>query len=128
MANEFLGQTVKFPFDKDANGNTLMVTGHDNLRQSVIEAISNELEGLFFQRDYGWRGNELLYEPNDEIMVDLLEVFIRDAIEKWEPRVIFQTVLFSFNTDKGITYCEVFYLVTATKKAETVVYEFKKAA
>ena len=85
---DFIGQGIAFPIEL-TNGAATIKTGYPLIRAS-LESILNWCGGnykRFYLGEYNSRLIELLEEPNDDITLDLAETFIRDAIDKWEPRV-----------------------------------------
>jgi len=82
----FIGTGLTFPI-KLINGRGVLVTGFDLIKSSLYMILSWPFGNRYFLGEFGSRLEDLLEEPNDEVLKDLLETFIIDAITQWEKRV-----------------------------------------
>jgi phage baseplate assembly protein W len=69
------------------DGRVLMVTGDDAIRQSILMLVSTVPGERVMRPDYGCHLHRLLFSPNDETTAGLAIHYVREAIERWEPRV-----------------------------------------
>jgi phage baseplate assembly protein W len=68
--------------------------------------------------------SELLFEPADDILRDKLDLFIRDAIEKLEPRMSLQDVI--IDIVENMVYITVNYILTGTNTEGKFDYSLTK--
>ena len=59
-------------------------------------------------------------QPNDDIMRDLLEMYVREAIQKWEPRVIIDEIIVS--SDKSIVDIEIKFHAISNNSPQSFIY------
>lgn len=69
------------------NGRTIRVTGPDLIEQSIRRILGEQYGTRFFNPSFGSRFDEMLFEQNNLVIVDLLRMFVFDSIRKWERRV-----------------------------------------
>src|SRR5882757_5544847 len=83
---DFIGNGLVFPIQLD-NGRGVISSGFDLIRGSIKNILAFKYGTRFFLAEFGSRINDLLEEPNDEILQNLVKRFIIDAITQWEKRV-----------------------------------------
>ena len=121
----YLGVAIKFPIEVDAYGRPVLVTGKTLLEQSMKTILSTALSSKFFQREWGARVQEAIFEPNDNVLEGLLTIFIKESLDKWEKRVIFTNVTFTTDSSASVN-CWIAYKINGTNSEETFVYPFYK--
>lgn len=91
-----------FPFRIDpATGGVATTSGHDKVMQNVRVLLATRLGERPLERDYGTRLPGLVHDPNDEVVVDIAVQQAREAIMRWEPRVIPAEVTAERDPDAG---------------------------
>lgn len=138
----FLGKGTKYPFQFDSitggvarassenyysgnpqvKGNTL-----DKINGAIEFILSTALESRFFLPDFGSNLYTLLFEPNDEILADSLRVFISDALNKWEKRIILLSVDIVTTVDElnqHLARVNINYRVVSSQQVGNYVYPF----
>lgn len=66
---------------------TRLNTGVDRIIQSMRMILDTPIGARFFIPTFGSRIHSFIGEPNDFILADLLAVFVREDILKWEKRI-----------------------------------------
>ena len=69
-------------------GKVRVVGGAEKLVQSLRQIISTPLGSRFFLPTFGSKCYTLVYEPNDFVFRDLMAIYIKEAVARWEPRVL----------------------------------------
>jgi phage baseplate assembly protein W len=64
-----------------------MVEGNAAIRQSLLILLSTIPGERVYRPDYGCWLSRLVFAPNDETTAGLAIHYVRQAIERWEPRV-----------------------------------------
>lgn len=65
-----------------------IILDEDVIRASIYHILITPVGSRLFRPDYGSRLQQLLFEPLDSVDEEDIEVFLLQAIEKWEPRIL----------------------------------------
>lgn len=91
-----------FPFRVDpTTGGLAMASGDEKVVQNVRVLLATRLGERPMERAYGTRLPSLVHDPNDEVLVDLAVEQARQAIVRWEPRVVPSEVSVTRDPDEG---------------------------
>lgn len=82
----FIGQGLIFPIELE-NGRGKLFTGFDLLRSSIKVILSWPYNQRFLLGQFGSRLEDVLEEPNDDVLHNLVYTFVTDAIATWEKRI-----------------------------------------
>lgn len=96
---DYIGKGIKWPVEV-SGGRTIQVSGHTLVQQSILRILTTPKGKIIFNPEYGSRIHELHFQPNDDILKNLLYLFIEEAIEEWEKRCKFVGVEFLTTEDK----------------------------
>ena len=118
---DYLGTALKSPINI-VKGKPTIVSGSETVRQAIERLLGTPRGTVFFNRQYGSRIDELLFESNDTILIQLLRQFIFEAIRDWEPRVKFISIETLQESDKIL--CSVKYRILASNEVDALVYPF----
>lgn len=69
-----------------ADGRLEMVSGADAVRQSILLLLSTRPGERVMRPEYGCDLYRLAFAPNNEMTAGLAIHFVRQAVERWEPR------------------------------------------
>ena len=123
MSNlNFLGTALKFPMQYRA-GKPVYVSGLDLLKQSLQIVLTTHVGSNFMIRQYGSRLEELLFEQAGPAVEGNILLFVKQAIELWEKRVIFVKGDFKY-PNPGTVNVVITYKVRGTDFTDTMVYPF----
>ena len=70
-----------------ATGSTSTVENDESVRQAIILLLSTSPGERLMRPEYGSHLNRLVFGPNDHTAAGLAIHYVRQAIERWEPRV-----------------------------------------
>jgi phage baseplate assembly protein W len=84
---DFIGNGLIFPIQLDNNGRGILASGFDLIRASIKTILAFKVGSRFFLPEFGSRLEELIEEPNDEVLKNLITTFIVGSIKTWEKRV-----------------------------------------
>lgn len=80
---------VAFPFRIDPEtGGVAWASGREKVRQNVRLVLGTRMGERPMLRDYGTRLPSLVQDPNDEVLADLAQTQAREALLRWEPRIL----------------------------------------
>jgi phage baseplate assembly protein W len=122
---EFLGQGLTFPLQINARGELALVTGSTDVEQAILIILGTIPGERVMRPNFGCRAWELIFFPNDARTQGLLAMFVRDALEFWEPRV--EIVDVKVRTDPNETSAllvDIEYSIKATHDRRSIVYPF----
>ncbi len=120
---DYLGQGIKYPLQLVA-GRVNTVSDVDNINQSLYNIFSTPKGSNLMNREYGFRGHELSFEPNDSVLESMLRLFIEEAIVAFEPRVRFKKAAFSTEADRCTM--AVYYEIRSSKELGFFGYPFNR--
>jgi uncharacterized protein len=102
MANDrdFLGKGLRFPVSVNLNGGVSSSALEENVRQSIFIVLGTAPGERLNRPDFGCRIHDLMFAPNNDITAALAEVYCKDAIYKFEPRIEHVIVRAAANADQ----------------------------
>jgi uncharacterized protein len=75
------------PGFQTADGRLQMISGVDAVRQSIFLLLSTRPGERVMRPEYGCDLHRLVFAPNDHMTAGLAIHYVRQAVERWEPRV-----------------------------------------
>jgi phage baseplate assembly protein W len=70
-----------------AAGGVAMVDGDASIRQAILLLLSTTPGERVMRPDYGSRLHRLIFSPNDDTTAGLAIHYVRQALQRWEPRI-----------------------------------------
>jgi phage baseplate assembly protein W len=92
MKRNILGKGWAFPVGPDAGGAVAMSAYEKSVGESVRLILGTSLGERLMRPDFGCRIHEIVFAPNSRRTISLAEHYVREALVRWEPRVIIQEV------------------------------------
>jgi len=126
----FVGNGFNFPIETSPQGEIEKLKSEtpenqaERIKQSVFQILSTRVGERFFLRDFGSRLHELVFEPNDIVLVGMARRFVIEAIEKWEKRIIIQNVEIRLDRDNSMFFVWADYVIRSTNVAGNLVFPF----
>ena len=102
MANDrdFLGKGLRFPVSVNLNGGVSSSALEENVRQSIFIILGTAPGERLKRPDFGCRIHDLMFAPNNDMTAALAEVYCKEAIYKFEPRIDHVMVRALANSDQ----------------------------
>jgi uncharacterized protein len=69
------------------SGGIAMVEENASVRQAILLLISTRLGERVMRPQYGCQIHSLIFAPNDDTTAGLAIHFVRQALDRWEPRI-----------------------------------------
>lgn len=120
----YIGAALKYPL-LFVNGVPQYEYDDALIQQSIRVLLDTPVGSKLFLREYGSRCREVLFEPNDEVLEDMLQYFIAEAIGKWEKRISFVGVEFDRPKEDTI-HCLISYRNLKSNEINSFIYPFYK--
>ena len=125
MARNFLGQGIKYPFAIDRFGRIELENDVALVRQSIIAILETPSDSQFVNPEFGSMLYSLRFEPNGPVLDDLLEFAVRDAIERWEPRVVYRNTILERSTDTpNLVNLSITYIIKSSDEIDGFIFPF----
>jgi len=122
---EIIGSGLAFPLQVDRRGGIALARDETDIEQA-IELILGTAPGERPMRpEFGCGVHDFVFDSIDASTVGKMEEAIRDALDRWEPRVIVQTVEFNLDhVGEGRLVIDIGYRVRVTNTLRNLVYPF----
>lgn len=118
----FIGNGLTFPIQLQ-NGRGVLYSGFDLIRSSIRTILAFKYSNRFFLGEFGSRLNDLMEEPNDEVLKNLISTFVVQAITRWEKRV--STVSSSIvQSDSHSVQIQIVYKIKNSQSEDSFIYPF----
>ena len=108
-------------------GGIEMIEGKSSVQQAVLLLLSIRPGERVMRPNYGCDLHRLVFSQNDDTTAGLAIHYVRQAIERWEPRIEVTRLDARRSADDsrpGILEIHLEYRVRATQQRETLVYAF----
>lgn len=134
IVDAVIGVGINFPVTFANVKNTQLLTlasGSDVIFESIRMILDTPLGSRVNNNEFGSNVRDLIFEPNDTILKDLLYYAVISAIQRWEPRISVTRVKFATEDDQtGIPANQINitinYIIKATNQPGSYVYPFVK--
>ena len=90
--SNYIGSGVSFPLDLNVQSKLKLSKDNDNVRESIKLILGTSLGERAYRPDFGSRLSELVFEPLNLDTLLKLRLYVREALERWEPRIILEAV------------------------------------
>jgi phage baseplate assembly protein W len=122
---DFVGAGWAFPLSTDATGGVALVT-HDREIEESIRIILGTARGERAMRpEFGCRIHDQVFGPANASTAGQIAFDVRDALERWEPRIDVEDVLVTFDRmDVGILYIDLTYSIRGLNDPRNLVFPF----
>lgn len=121
---DFIGRGFPFPLRFDARGSMVLVDGVEELERSMTVVLSTAPGERPFRPSFGCAIWELMFEPIGPNALGLMELYTREALAMWEPRVEITDVRAEPRPDDGAVDLHIDYVIRATNDPRNLVFPF----
>ena len=123
-SQEVLGQGWGFPMRLTLQGGLQLSNTYRNLEESIVIILSTRLGERVYRPDFGSRLHELVFAPLSDDTLLLAQIYAREAIQKWEPRVTIEAVTAVPMPDAASLNITVNYRIRESHHRRSLVYPF----
>lgn len=121
---DFIGSGWGFPAAISRAGSVRLVGGADELDASIRMILSTMPGERVMRPEFGCAMWDLVFAPLTASTLGLVEQSVREAIERWEPRIILERVEAVAAAPDGTVRVKLDYRVRATNDARNLVFPF----
>lgn len=119
---DFIGNGLIFPIVLN-NGRANVDTGFALIRASINNILSFTIGRKYMLGEFGSRLEELMEEPNDEVLHNLINTFIVDAIKTWEKRISTVSTTIESLTPESVNI-NITYQIKNSQTVDNFIYPF----
>ena len=122
---EIIGSGLAFPLQVDRRGGIALARDETDIEQAIELILATAPGERPMRPEFGCGVHDFVFDSIDATTVGRMELAIRDALYRWEPRVIVETV--EFNLDEvadGRLIIDIGYRIRATSTLRNLVYPF----
>lgn len=123
-SDAYLGQGWAFPLRVSVQGNVQLSLTRKNLEESIQIILRTRLGERVYRPDFGCRLSELTFAPLSNETLLLIRLHVREALEKWEPRIILDQVLTEPDPVRGRVDITIQYHPKDNPHRRSIVYPF----
>jgi phage baseplate assembly protein W len=123
--SDIIGTGLSFPIRVDRLGGVALSSGDADVREA-IELILGTAPGERPMRpEFGCGIHDHVFDSIDAAMLARVEVEIREALDRWEPRIeVLDVVPDLSRVGEGVLMIDLSYLLRATNDVRNLVYPF----
>jgi phage baseplate assembly protein W len=121
---DFIGNGWGFPAAISPAGSVSLISGADELDAAIRMILSTVPGERVMRPDFGCAMWRLVFDPLTAGTLGLIEQAVREAVERWEPRVDLDRVAATADAPNGTVRIELSYQVRATNDYRNLVFPF----
>jgi uncharacterized protein len=123
--SEILGSGLAFPLQVDPRGALALARGEDDIEQAIELILSTAPGEREMRPEFGCDVHDLVFDTIDAAMIGKMETAIRNALDRWEPRIDVMGLDFDLSSmSEGQLVITIDYRVRATNHQRNLVYPF----
>lgn len=121
---DFLGTGLKFPL-RVKNEQLILSSGEDVIKESIRIILSTAKGERVMRSDFGCGIHELVFAPNDTSTATLINIHVKEALLKWEPRIeVLDVSVTPDRESRNKLNINIEYRVKTTNTRNNLVYPF----
>lgn len=120
----YLGQSLRFPLQINQQGNLDLSAEEQNIRESIYLILLTQWGERVYRPDFGCRLSELNYAPINQQTLMLMRIYVQEALEIWEPRIVVEQVLTEPDSTQGKVDITIIYSLQTTYERRSIVFPF----
>jgi phage baseplate assembly protein W len=125
MNRNILGKGWAFPVSPGIHGSIKYSQADKNIEESIRIILSTTPGERLMRPDFGCAINNMIFAPNTPQTIALAEHYIREAIIRWEPRVILKEVTGMLDGDNpALVNIHIHYEIRSVNTFFNMVYPF----
>jgi uncharacterized protein len=125
MDIDFIGAGWSFPLAVDATGGVALVTDDREIQQSLRLILGTAPGERPMRPEFGCRIHEHVFGPANAATAGQAAHDVREAIDRWEPRVELLEVAVDYDPNaSGTLYLDVSYAIRGDNRPRNLVFPF----
>jgi phage baseplate assembly protein W len=125
MGEQFVGAGWGFPLRTDATGSIALVSGEQEISEAIRLVLGTAPGERPMRPEFGCGIHDLVFAPADETTAGTISYEVRQALERWEPRIDVTDVTVGFDAvHTGTLYIDIGYTIRGTNSPRNLVFPF----
>lgn len=122
---EIIGSGLAFPLQVDRRGGIALARDETDVEQAIELILATAPGERPMRPEFGCGVHDFVFDSIDATTAGKMELAIRDALDRWEPRVVVETVEFNLDeVGEGRLIIDIGYRVRVTNTMRNLVYPF----
>jgi phage baseplate assembly protein W len=122
---EIIGTGLAFPLQVDRRGGVAMASDELDIDQAIQLILGTAPGERPLRPEFGCGVHDFVFDSIDANTIGRMEDAIREALDRWEPRIQVRSVEFDLSkSDSGLLTIDIGYQVRATTTERNLVYPF----
>jgi len=122
MVQNFHGRGWSFPVRIGAGGGIALAEGEEDIKQAVRIIIGTVLGERAMRPGFGCSAHELVFEHTDSSLTGKARFYVRNALERWEPRIEVEKI--DARVDGLKLIVDIHYRIRRTNRRDNIVFPF----
>jgi Bacteriophage baseplate protein W len=125
MRIDFIGAGWSYPLGTDATGGVALVTREREIEQAIRLILGTACGERPMRPEFGCRIHDHVFGPASSATAGQIAYDVRQALERWEPRIEVNEVEVSFDAiESGTLYIDVGYEIRGLNDPRNLVFPF----
>jgi phage baseplate assembly protein W len=125
MSEDFIGSGIAFPLRTDAGGRLALVSGEQELEESIRLILGTALGERPMRPDYGCGIHDYVFAPIDADSFGRIAYEVQTSLIRWEPRIVVQDVQVAASPMQPATLLiDITYTASDTNDPRNLVFPF----
>jgi phage baseplate assembly protein W len=121
---DFLGQGWAFPVQSQG-GRVMFAAAATDIREAILLILCTAPGERVMLPDFGCRLNELVFAEANASSTSLAQLYVKQALDKWEPRIQVTSVAAAVDPQQAnCLLISVAYLIRSRNQPANLVYPF----
>jgi Bacteriophage baseplate protein W len=121
--SDTIGRGFAFPLGVDPRGHFAMVDGGVDIEQAIGVIMGTAPGERPMRPEFGCAVHDWVFESVDAATISHIEQAIREALDRWEPRIVVEGLEFT-DHEPGTLLIDIRYRVRETNDVRNLVYPF----
>ncbi len=121
--DDFLGRGWRFPLRPDGRGRLTYAGDEEKIEESIWLILSTAPGERVMLPEFGCGLQELVFEPNSDLVRGAIAIEVQEALSRWEPRIDVVDVAVEA-PQPNLILIRVDYRVRAANTVHNLVYPF----
>ncbi|MBD1806692.1 MAG: GPW/gp25 family protein [Symplocastrum torsivum CPER-KK1] len=122
--NAYLGQGIAFPLRVTVQGSLQLSATARNIEESILIILRTNLGERIYRPNFGSRLSELVFAPMNIQTLLLIRLYVEEALEMWEPRIVLDAVRTDPDPVRGLVNVTIEYHPKDSHDKRSLVYPF----
>lgn len=122
--DEYLGRGWTFPLKTNLQGGIHLSSAEQDIKEAIQIILRTQRGERMYRPDFGCRLSELAFAPLNSRTLFQIRLYVREALEMWEPRIDLQEIELDIDPVAGKIDIIIGYRVKQTYTPEIIVYPF----